>query len=487
MLMKKRNELSFYENRKRGSAIIMALLTMLLLVVLGLAVTLLSFNTIKMSSADNNNNKAYYAAESGVKSAIEQIKYEVSSYYNSMLTSSGSDYSTLYTNFFSNIRSNVGSHFTPPAITGVSTSTTFTLGTFDSATNTCPFIISTTATAADGGKYRVNGTLTIKRVDVSQGTGSLNVGDNALTAGGNLNLGNTNGINLSGGDAEVGSITRQNTWQLGISGGQLVINPAQTISNPLTYPSYSNPVITSPTLYITTNNYVLSTNQPAPVAITTADNINVSIKSCTIGTGTIYVKGNLTVEGGTYNADVYCDGDLIVKNCTFNGKAYCRGNLTITSVSFAGAVRCDGFIDMTNGSFTSTTLSGGGINIHAASSIGSLYSSGNISVSNASLTDGVVYSRTGITIGSMSARCVFFSGGNVTITSGTSISGAIIAKNNIGFDSDSNKWMTLSYSKSIVDSIVAKSSNSFFFTSSTPTLNQDVILGQDITPSGRVN
>ena len=475
--------------KRRGAAIVMALVTMLLLFVLGLAVITLSYSSIRMNTADDINNKAYYAAEAGVKSAVEQIRYEVSNYYNSMLSSSGSAYSTLYTNFFTNIKNNAEAHFSEPSISGFTTSTTFSLGTYNASDNTTVFNVSTTSTAADGSRYKVNGSIKVKRVDVSAGSGEWFVGNSAILAGGTLNLGNTNGMNVSGGNVEVAGIVRKNTWQLGTGSYQLIINPTvgQTISNPLKYPSYTTPSFSNPTHYITQNNYVWSTNA-SNVCITTADGISMTIKSCNItGGSSVYVKGNLTIESGNYYADVYCDGSLTVRNCNLYGKTYCRGNLSISSGSFAGEVRCDGSINMTNGSFSVPTYAGGSININSASAIGSLFAAGNISVSNASLSSGVIYSRTGITLGSMSATGVFYSGGDITITGGGSISGKLIAKNNIGFDSDSNKWLTLSYSKSQMDSIAADPANSFFFSSSAPTLNQSVFSDENYSASGRIN
>lgn len=474
----------------KGSAMVMALLTMLLLAVLGLAVVTLSYSSMKTNTMDNTNNKAYYAAEAGVHSAIEQVKYEVSSYYNKLLSETGSSYNTDYTNFFSTINSNAASDFVQPVISGFSINTNFSLGTFNSSNNTQPFLITCVSTAGDGTKYQVNGNVTIKRVDVSAATGAWSVGNDAIMAGGTLNLATSNGVTVSGGNVEVAAITEKNTWQAGISGGgQLVINPTvgTSINNPITYPSYTTPTLNNPTLYITQNNYTISTSLTSPI-ITTADGVSVSISNCNItGGGTVYVKGNLTIQSCNCYADVYCDGNLTIKNCTFYGKAYCRGNLTTTSVDFKGDVRCDGSIDMTNGSFTTTTLSGGGINIHSASSVGSLFSAGNITISNAGLSGGVIYSRTGLSIGNMSATAIFYSGGNVTFTGGGSITGSVIAKNNIASSSDSNIWTTVTYSQSTIDNIVSKSSNSFFFTSSTPTLNQDVILGQDIIHAGRVS
>ena len=84
----------------RGSAIIVALITMCVLILLGGAVAILSSGTLNVNTADAQTNDAFYAADSSVNSAIEQIKYEASSYYNEMLAASGEAYISLYNSFF---------------------------------------------------------------------------------------------------------------------------------------------------------------------------------------------------------------------------------------------------------------------------------------------------------------------------------------------------------------------------------------------------
>ncbi|HEX3073126.1 MAG TPA: hypothetical protein VHP30_05895, partial [Ignavibacteriales bacterium] len=59
----------------------------------------------------------------------------------------------------------------------------------------------------------------------------------------------------------------------------------------------------------------------------------------------------------------------------------------------------------------------------------------------------------------------------------------IIAKNNITL---SGGWTSIEYSTTKIQSILADPLNSFFTTSSQPTLNENVIIGQDVSPAGSI-
>ena len=84
----------------RGSAMVFALVTMTVLILLGMAIVVLSSGTLNVNTADAQNNNSYYAGEAGVNSAIAHLKYEVMRYYNDMLESNGSAYTALYSGFF---------------------------------------------------------------------------------------------------------------------------------------------------------------------------------------------------------------------------------------------------------------------------------------------------------------------------------------------------------------------------------------------------
>ncbi len=479
--------------KNKGSAIIMALVTMTLLVMLGLAVITLSMGNLQVNTADAANNDAFYGAEAGVNSAIEQIKYETSSYYKQMLEAESSDYSTLYSNFFSNITSNANTHFAEPVVSEVSVSTTVTQGEYDEDQDLCEFLISSTATAADGASYRVNGSIYIKRVDVSAGGGGMVIPDAALLAGGTFDLGNNSGSSVYAGDVVVADIQRQETEQLDLKdGAELIINlnAGDIINDSLTYPSYSDPVIASP-YYYKTEDYTFNSdhfNGLDSVTIDTADGVNLHFASCTVPEGVIHGKGDMHMNNGTFYPDVYCDGDLHVNNCTFNGDIYCRGDLHINNAVYNGSIICDGFIDLNNGAFTSTVLAGEGVNIHNATSVGSMYTPGTITMKCTGVSGGIIYASTKLYIGNMSANAIFFSGGDIEITQSLSVTGAVYAKGDIYFKQN-NKYLTVNYSSANMDGIIDDPDNSFFFEGGggEPELDEDVIFNQDISAVGRID
>lgn len=475
----------------RGSAIIMALVTMLVLVTLGLAVITLSMGNLKVNQVDAVNNDAYYAALAGVNSAIEQLKFETSKYYKSMLDADSGVYPGLYNNFFLSIKNYAQSDFAEPRISGITTSTTFSNGTFDSSQNTGVFLISCTATAADGSKYKVNGSVQVKRIDISASPGVWFTNDSAVKAGGELRLSGSNYLTVWQEDIIVAELQYVNSWQIGFkNGGQLIIDPSigSTIHDTLKYKSFATPVMTDIDRYVTVNNTTLTSTMipAAPVGITTDPGINITFSSCNVPNGIIYGKGDVTVTNGKYDANIYCDGNFVANSCTINGNVYCRGNVTINGASMVGEIKCDGFFTLTSGSLKGTVYSGNGMSVIGASSTGSLFSPKTITISNAGVTNGVVYSSTKIKFGNCSISSIMFSGGDVEITGGATVNGAIIAKNDIYYDASS---LTVKYSSAYINSIMANPTNTFFFSPSTgePAIKQPVILDQNVSAVGRLN
>ncbi len=479
-------KLCFVKKNTRGSAIVMALVTMTLLVCLGLALIVVSMGNLDVTAADAANNDAYYAAASGVNSAIDQLKFEVSNYYNEMLKAQGTTYTQLYNDFFAGINSNAQSRFTEPSVSGVTTATTFTQGAFDSAENTCQFLVSCTSTAAKNMRYKVNGSVTIKRIDVNA-VGAWNFPDRAITAGGALNLGNTNGMNVSGGNVDVANIIRKETDQLKLSEGQLIIDPnvGQTLRDSLKYMSYTDPSITSPDIHITQNNLVIKNVSVSPVMMTSDSGISVSFDGCIIPSGTIYIKGNIDITGGSCNANIYCDGNITASNFTMNGDLYCRGNLNISEVTMVGKTTCDGYVSAYKGSFKGTVYAGNGISVDNASSMGSLFSPETITISHVNISNGIIYSSTKINFGDCSTTCLLFSGGDIELTGGASMCGSLTAMGNIYGSYDSRLWLTLSYSKSNLESIFTDPDNTFFTSGPKPSLF-DVVVNQDVRPAGSI-
>ena len=478
----------------RGSALIMAMVTITVLLLLGLAVVTLSMGTLQANTADATTNKAYYAAEAGVNSALEQLKLEASSYYAAMLAADSADYTGLFGNFFNGISTGAQSSFTEPVINGVTTSTIFSTGSFDSQDSICEFIVTCTSTTSDGTKFAVEGRLYIKKIDVGGGGGSWFVNDAAIIAGGTLKFGATNGMTIKDSNVIVSALTHSRQWGLpySIQHGQVIYDPTlkDKVNDVLKYPSYSIPAMTDIDLYITQNNTVINwSNVPAAlVGITTAPGINISFSSVNVPAGVIYGKGNVTVSNGNMDADIYCDGNFTATSGTINGDIYCRGNVTLTNGNFNGSVICDGSLTLYGGSLGGSAICGGSINIHDAGSVVSLFATGPITVTRTNVKYGVVYSSTKISLGDCSTTAIYFSAGDIELTGSGTVKGVMIAKNDIYFTNDAYVYYTINYQKNEIDKIFADIDNSFFESgTAAPGLNENVIVNQDITALGRTN
>ena len=482
----------------RGSAMIIALITMSLLILLGVAVVSLSVGTINVNTADAQNNKAFYAAESSINSAIEQVKYEATHYYGDMLESSGLAYMSLYNNFFNGVNSNARQNFVEPSIDGVTTLTTFTTGTYDAVDNICEFLISCTSTAADGTRYVVDGKVYIKHVDVMTYEDNIWITpDAAIKAGGTLLLESKNSVNVTNGDIVVNTLSYElkNDLPYVISGGELIIDPytTNTINDVLTYTSFSDPYLPQVDLLVTENNTTINWANlpPAPTYITTADGVSMHISACTIPDGIIYVKGDLDINNAVINGDIYCDGDISISNyCTVNGNIYCRGNMTITNADISGEVYCDGFVSFNNGTLESNIYADGGIDVHNATCGGNLFSTQPINIEVTTVTDGIIYSKSKLTVGTGSTAAIFFSGGDIEFTGDVYVDGTVIAKNDIYFKVDANLdlFVDYYYSTSTIDSIINDPNNSFFFSiPGVPDLDEQVFVSDNVTAVGRIS
>ncbi len=483
--------------KRSGAAIIMSLVTMTLLVLLGLAVITLSMGNLQVNQADALNNDAYYAAEAGVNSAIEQIKYETSNYYNQMLEAQGAYYIALYNGFFNNISGNADTDFAEPIVSDVSTYTSFSVGDIDPIENTGEFLITCTSTAPDGAQYKVSGRLSVKRVDVRTTEQYIWISpDAALKAGGFLDLGSRNSVNVTGGNVLVGNLlyTELNTNPYTINDGELIIDPnvALSIEDKLEYMSYTDPIITNPDYYITVSQTInWSTIPPPPISMATAEGIDIHFANCTVPEGIVYVKGDVSLNNAVVYSDIYCDGNVDISNyCNITGNIYCRGNVYVTNSDLTGSIYCDGFVDFGNGTTSASIYAEDGISIHTATTSGNLFSPAEIVIENATIADGIIYSKTKLTIGSGDMDGIFFSGGDIEFTGDVSIDGSVIGKQDIYFKVDANKDLYVNYNYSIetIDAIVNDPDNAFFFTApGEPMLDEYVIFGQDVDADGRLN
>lgn len=481
---------------RRGSAIIMALITMTVLILLGFALMTVSFGTLQYNVADASHNDAYYAAESAIYSAIEQLKYEVSSYYAQMLAATGSEYDPLFNNFFSGINSNAISRFIEPQFNGITTDTTFSTGTYDDVDDVCQFLISSTATTADGMDYRVSGWLRVKKVDIRTGGNWLAIDDAAYKVGGTLAL-NKNGFEVHGGNVVTSNFSNPRSKYYTIDAPYgLVLDPnaASSVNHTLTYPSYTTPSITNPDLYVTVNNTTLGwgsfpTNRP--VVIVGAPGVSFTISGgTTIYPGSVvYCQGSkltltTNMPSGSGPITCYSNGDLVLSNGYINANVYCRGNAT-TSGNIRANVTCDGSA-LIGGTFIGGTVKAGGNITVSGGYDANYYAAGNISISNGLQgSNHVVYAGGNLTLnGGGNANAVFFSGGDfdgdLVIENGPTVTGAIIAKGNCS----QNSWFTVYYSRAVIEAIMNDPDNAFFFGGGTEPLDENVFVGQEITAEG---
>jgi Tfp pilus assembly protein PilX len=477
---------------KKGDALIMAIVTMTVLVLLGIAVITVSMGTLRSNRADAATNDAYYAAESGVSNGLDQLRQEVSRYYAQMMKAESASYTGLFNNFASDIAANTQTNYAEPNFSGGTTNTTFSVAGHDSSEDVYEFLVSTVSTMADGTRYKVEGRLKVKRVDVS--VKSWFIKDAALVVGGTLDLGTTCGMTVNGGSAILGALKYIRDWDpCQVNGGQRIIDPLikDQIHDVLNYPGYITPAISNPNPYITTNNTVLNWNTAFtdPVRIDTAKDINVEIRQTAVPDGIIRVRGDLKIHDvPNVKSDIYCDGNFTANSCTLSGDIYVRGNMVINNGTFTNNVYCDGDITLYSGSLIGNVYCNGKITISNASSIGSMFATESISIGSAGSTDGIIYSKSNVTLGNNSVAGIVFSGGDINVKGSGNLSGALFAKKNVNY-ADGNTWYTINYDAAYVEGILNDPDNAFFKGKSgsaalTPT---NVFREQSITAIGRIN
>ncbi len=474
----------------RGSSLIMALVTITILMLLGLAAITLSMSTLNSNAADATTNDSFYAAEAGVNNALDQLKLDVYRYYDEMKEASGTTYNTLYNNFAAKIVSNADNSFFEPDITAGYTNTSFTVESFDSVKNTYGFLVTTTSTMADGTKYQVQGRVKIKRLDVSAKDWSIP--DAAIVVGNTLDLSTKGGISLSNGNAILGALQCRQPWFFGVSNGIISIDNTigPNINDTLTYPSFSNPVISNPKYYITTNNtYLDASHYPLtyPVSVNTGPNVKLYLtNNNVIPDGVIRATGDLIVSsGGNIACDLYCN-NLDITGRLLTGDIYARGNVVLHGGSFHGNIYADGNVTVSSADLQGSIVCGGSITVNGASALGNMFAAGPITMSSLGASGNVIYSKTKITLGGGSIDAIMFSGGDIVFNGGGNVNGAMIAKNNMYFSNDS--WMSVNYNAASVQNKLAALQDSFFSSgSSSAELNSDIFQDQSITAIGRVN
>lgn len=475
---------------KKGSSIIMALLVMVILALLGLGVTTITLGTLKSNVADSSQNEAYYAAESGISSAINQLKYEVVSYYSSMALASSTEYSVLYSNFFSNINVNAQTNFIEPTLESVTTSTTFYAANFDADDSICEFQIQCVSTTADDAQYQVNASVYIKKIDINASSDELIMIDNAaLIAGNLLNIEKKCGFVVNGGDVIVKEVTYDSSWvPYLINGGNLYLdnNIGNSVTDILDYTSYIDPDMSNPNAYITTNTTFNWGSIPAsPVKIVSTSGADIHVNSCIISGGVIHSGGDIHMNNSVFTVDLYSDGDIHINNCTINGNIYCRGNFYGNNAVINGSVISEGFVDWLNGAMNGSVYGEFGVDIQDASGIGDIISPNLIELKRTGINGGLVYSSTKIIIGDCSIKAVIYSLGDVEINRSFGIQGAIIAKQDVFYDHN-NLYFTINYSPELIEDILGDTDYSFFSQGegASGSLDDGIFVSHEITPVG---
>ena len=385
-------------NNRKGSSILTVVLVMMVLALLGLAVSTMSIGTLQKNTADLSNNEAYYASESGINSAMEHLKREVIVYYRQMAEAEGTAYTLLYNNFFSGVNTNAQTKFVEPDIEDVDLQTMFYTGNFNSQDNVCEFLITCVSTMPDNTKYQMNASVNVKRLDIkAPNSGEFVLIDNAAIISGDLlHIPKNSGFQVNGGDVIVSELTYDSKWvPYTINGGEIKYDPniGQSVKNILNYQSYSDPVITNPNgVADGDTSYNWGSIPSSPVRIISTPGSDIHVNSCTITDGIIFSQGDLHMNNGTFTVDLYADGDVHINNCTINGDIYCRGVFYGNNAIINGKVVSETSVDWHNGALNGSVYGENSVDIKDASGIGDVISNGPVYIKRAGINGGLVFS-----------------------------------------------------------------------------------------------
>lgn len=434
---------------KKGNALLAAVVTFSVLIILTMGIAASSVTSIQLSVKSARVNNTYYSGETAAQKGLQQVKESVAQYYAKLrddfnATQDMNAYNEAYTSFFDNVIKNAEYDYKEPVFTetsykGVKTTTTFSKESEDNEAGTAQIKVTSKATMPDGSEKTVSGYLTIQKYPVVTESGSTyEVTKNVLTVGGNMvfyNNNNTQQVNVSGGTIQIGGYQNKNAYKSLNPESAVSIVPGlgDAIKNELTYATMLQKRDTrTPTRYITATTPPIWSDQGSQSELH-------------------YLEGvdglSFSVSGGSYYGQVYCRGsNLTIQNGNYFGNIFCDGNVTLNGASVNGNIVAAGDINISGGTYYGTIQNGKLVK-------GAFFAGGNININNGGTAQNLyLYARNNFNMNSNpSGSAIIFAGGdiNVTVSRTFSYSGTMLAKGNFNLKAPDSCWHQLNNSPAL--------------------------------------
>jgi Tfp pilus assembly protein PilX len=428
---------------KKGNALITAIITYSVLLLIAVGTVTLSLSNVTVSSGIKEHNNAYYVSEAAVQKGLQIIKDKTAAYYEKMRLDGYSAYEDNYDNFYTNVLTNVRSAFSEPSFSenayeNASTATTFTKQDIDS--NNANMVVESTSTFADGTKRTVRGIIKLTRQPLfdsggSGGSSSFNPSKSVLTVGGNFvfnaSTSPTQIFYVNNGGAEVGGYTNKNNAnkyiKINTSGYAATVTPGlgNSIADPLTYSALFAKKKSTITRYVTASTPPTWSDQGSK-------------------TDLHYLEGvaglSFSLSSGSYYGQVYCRGNLTITNGNYYGNVFCDGNVNLSSAQVIGNIVAAGNINISGGTYGGTVVSG-------VLQDGVFFAGGDINLNNGgTLVRALAYAKGDFNMNSNpSGTAVIFAGDdiNVTVSNTFAYTGTMMCKGDFVLQSSSSCWHQL--------------------------------------------
>jgi hypothetical protein len=427
---------------KKGNALLTAVVTMSVLIIITVCVAALSVTNINLSVKSKQYNNTYYLAEAAVQKGMQQVKDSIANYYKQMQSIPVAQYDTTYmakyNGFFGNVRTDAATAFTEPKFTApeysaAGTSTSFSIE--DESGASAKIVVQSTANYG-GVTKTVRGVLNVQKQHVYEKTGSTyNPTENVLTIGQDMvfnpNTGCINQFRIHGGNAVVGGYEYQNNTdnkKIVPDSGYKVTEAASTFSTNLTYQTLLQKRDTrTPTAWVeTAAGPDWHHTQITPSYIEGLPNLSFSITSCGI-TGQVYCHGNLNFVSGDLDGNLFCDGDVTINNVGIKGNIVAAGKVTFNSGTFG---------DDKNGWKASSVFAGTDVIVN----------------NGATLTNVLVFATRDYNLNNNpSGKEIVFAGRDINITASNTFarSGSWTCAGNLNWLSGANCWHELTNSPTL--------------------------------------